>query len=95
MVIYFCSLRARMWLKSRCTVTFNEKVVSDTVHLGAVAVKPGEFSLRAFQNAKITLVQAESIADLIHAKSEKTALSASRSLQGAFVHKYLRYKIIY
>ena len=47
---------------------FNEKVISDTIHLGAVAAKPGEFSLRAFQNAKITLVQAESIADLIHAE---------------------------
>lgn len=61
-----------------------KKVISDTIYLGAVAAKPGEFSLRAFQNAKITLVQAESIADLIHAKSEKAALSASRSLQGAF-----------
>ncbi|MDC3180635.1 tRNA uridine-5-carboxymethylaminomethyl(34) synthesis GTPase MnmE [Gammaproteobacteria bacterium] len=60
------------------------RVMQEIVKLGAVLAKPGEFSLRAFKNGKISLIQAESIADLIHAKSEKAALSASRSMQGQF-----------
>ncbi len=45
---------------------------------------PGEFSLRAYLNDKIDLVQAEAIADLIDASTEAAARSASRSLSGAF-----------
>ena len=63
------------------------KVLREIVSLGAIIAKPGEFSLRAFKNGKISLVQAESIADLIHAKSEKAALSASRSMQGQFCQR--------
>lgn len=52
--------------------------------LGATAAKAGEFSLRAFENGKLDLVQAEAISDLIDATSEAAARSAVRSLQGAF-----------
>ena len=45
---------------------------------------PGEFSLRAYLNDKMDLVQAEAIADLIDASTEAAVLSASRSLSGAF-----------
>lgn len=34
------------------------------------SAEPGEFSLRAYQNNKMDLIKAESIADLIHAESE-------------------------
>ena len=37
--------------------------------LGAIAAKAGEFSMRAFENGKMDLVQAEAIADLIDATS--------------------------
>jgi tRNA modification GTPase len=51
---------------------------------GARLANPGEFSLRAFLNNKIDLLQAEAIADLINATSEQAAKSAIRSLQGDF-----------
>jgi len=51
---------------------------------GLVIAEPGEFSLRAYLNNKIDLVQAEAIADLIDAQSEAAVLGAARSLQGAF-----------
>ena len=52
--------------------------------LGAKAAQAGEFSMRAFENGKLDLVQAEAIADLIDASSQAAARSAVRSLQGAF-----------
>ncbi|MEB3754812.1 tRNA uridine-5-carboxymethylaminomethyl(34) synthesis GTPase MnmE [Acinetobacter sp. MD2(2019)] len=55
--------------------------------LGATAAKAGEFSMRAFENGKLDLVQAEAIADLIDASSQAAARSAVRSLQGAFSSK--------
>ncbi len=55
--------------------------------LGAMAAKAGEFSMRAFENGKLDLVQAEAIADLIDATSQAAARSAVRSLQGAFSSK--------
>jgi tRNA modification GTPase len=54
------------------------------LELGAIAAKAGEFSMRAFENGKLDLVQAEAIADLIDATSQAAARSAVRSLQGAF-----------
>lgn len=47
----------------------------------------GEFSQRAYLNGKLDLVQAESIADLIHAESEACALGAVKSLKGEFSRK--------
>ena len=57
------------------------------LELGATAAKAGEFSMRAFENGKLDLVQAEAIADLIDATSQVAARSAVRSLQGAFSNK--------
>lgn len=54
------------------------------VRLGARLARPGEFSERAFLNGKIDLLEAESIADLIHANSAEAARSAIHSLQGNF-----------
>lgn len=47
----------------------------------------GEFSMRAFDNDKIDLVQAEAIADAISATSIAQATSAIRSLSGEFSNK--------
>lgn len=54
-----------------------ERVIARCVELGARMAEPGEFSERAVLNGKIDLVQAESIADLINAR---TALQAKLSL---------------
>ncbi|MBF7683779.1 tRNA uridine-5-carboxymethylaminomethyl(34) synthesis GTPase MnmE [Acinetobacter sp. B5B] len=57
------------------------------LELGASSAKAGEFSMRAFENGKMDLVQAEAIADLIDATSQAAARSAIRSLQGTFSEK--------
>jgi tRNA modification GTPase len=44
--------------------------------------RPGEFSLRAFLNGRLDLTQAESISDLVGAKSPAAAQSALAGLQG-------------
>jgi len=51
---------------------------------GMVAAGPGDFSLRAYLNGKIDLVQAEAIADLINAQSDTALKGATLSLQGKF-----------
>jgi tRNA modification GTPase len=65
------------------------RVVSDLLlarafALGARAAEPGEFSLRAFLNDKLDLLQAEAIADLIASGSAQAARAALRSLDGEF-----------
>ena len=52
--------------------------------IGLRIAEPGEFTERAFLNDKLDLAQAEAVADLIDASTEAAALSASRSLAGAF-----------
>jgi tRNA modification GTPase len=51
---------------------------------GARAAEPGEFTLRAFLNDKIDLLQAEAIADLVASGSASAARAALRSLEGEF-----------
>jgi tRNA modification GTPase len=50
---------------------------------GATPAAPGEFTLRAFLAGKIDLTQAEAVADLIAARSERAARVASSQLEGA------------
>lgn len=61
-----------------------DRIMEESVRLGARIAKPGEFSERAFLNDKIDLTQAEAIADLIDASSTKAAKLAIKSLQGDF-----------
>ncbi|HET7607771.1 MAG TPA: tRNA uridine-5-carboxymethylaminomethyl(34) synthesis GTPase MnmE [Gammaproteobacteria bacterium] len=51
---------------------------------GARPAEAGEFTLRAFLNDKIDLVQAEAIADLVASGSAQAARAAVRSLEGEF-----------
>lgn len=51
---------------------------------GARLAQPGEFTLRAYLNNKIDLVQAESVADIIAASTTEAARRAVHSLQGHF-----------
>lgn len=65
------------------------RVVSDALlarayALGARPAEPGEFTLRAFLNDKLDLLQAEAIADLIASGSAQAARAALRSLDGEF-----------
>lgn len=54
------------------------------LQLGARLAQPGEFTLRAFLNDKMDLLQAESVADLIDASTADAARCAIRSLNGEF-----------
>ena len=49
---------------------------------GARLAQPGEFTLRAFLNGKLDLVQAEAVKDLIHAGSDEALKIAHAHLKG-------------
>ena len=53
---------------------------------GARLAQPGEFTLRAFLNGRLDLTQAESIADLVGARSQQAAQTALAGLQGKLAH---------
>ncbi|MBW4655031.1 MAG: tRNA uridine-5-carboxymethylaminomethyl(34) synthesis GTPase MnmE [Kaiparowitsia implicata GSE-PSE-MK54-09C] len=59
-----------------------QQVLQRCLDAGARLAQPGEFSLRAFLNGRIDLTQAESIADLVGARSPQAAQSALAGLQG-------------
>jgi len=59
-----------------------QQVLQLCLENGAKLAQPGEFSLRAFLNGRLDLTQAESIADLVGAKSPAAAQSALAGLQG-------------
>lgn len=65
-------------------------LLRETLRLGAVLARPGQFSERAFLNDKMDLSQAEAIADLIDSTSREAARSALRSLQGEFSNRIYR-----
>jgi len=73
-----------------------QQVLNLCLEQGARLAEAGEFSLRAFLNGRIDLTQAESIHDLVGAKSAQAAQSAIASLRGKLAQslKYLRGKCL-
>ncbi|MCB1865083.1 MAG: tRNA uridine-5-carboxymethylaminomethyl(34) synthesis GTPase MnmE [Chromatiales bacterium] len=61
-----------------------DAIIERVLELGARLAEPGEFTLRAFENGKLDLAQAEAVADLIDAGSRRAARAAMRSLDGEF-----------
>ncbi|BAZ40906.1 tRNA modification GTPase TrmE [Calothrix sp. NIES-4101] len=59
-----------------------QQVLQLCIENGARLAQPGEFTLRAFLNGRLDLTQAESIADLVGAKSSQAAQTALAGLQG-------------
>ena len=59
-----------------------QKVLELTLLAGARLAEPGEFTKRAFLNGRIDLAQAESVADIIRAKTDLTRQVAMNQLQG-------------
>ena len=59
-----------------------QQVLQLCVAQGSRLARPGEFTLRAFLNGRIDLTQAESIADLVGARSATAAQTALAGLQG-------------
>jgi tRNA modification GTPase len=59
-----------------------QRVLQLCVDAGARLAEPGEFTLRAFLNGRIDLTQAESITDLVGARSPQAAQAALAGVQG-------------
>jgi tRNA modification GTPase len=58
------------------------QVVAAFRRAGCEPASPGEFTRRAFLNGRLSLDQAEAVADLIHAENEAAAKAAVRQLLG-------------
>lgn len=59
-----------------------KKILEICLKNGANLAEPGEFTKRAFLNGRIDLAQAESVIDVINAKSEKEVKSGVKQLEG-------------
>ena len=59
-----------------------KKILELCLKNGAELAEPGEFTKRAFFNGRIDLAQAESVIDVINAKSDKEAKSGIKQLEG-------------
>jgi tRNA modification GTPase len=59
-----------------------QRVLQLCLESGAKLAQPGEFTLRAFLNGRLDLTQAESISDLVGAKSPQAAAAALAGIQG-------------
>jgi tRNA modification GTPase len=59
-----------------------QAIVSAAIDAGARLAEPGEFTLRAFLNGRIDLMQAEAVADLVDAVTPLQARVAFDQLQG-------------
>ena len=59
-----------------------QQVLQLCLENGARLAQPGEFTLRAFLNGRLDLTQAESITDLVGAKSPQAAQAALAGIQG-------------
>jgi len=62
--------------------TILEEIVRAALSVGARLANPGEFTLRAYLNGRIDLVQAEAVADLIDAVTPAQARLAFDQLEG-------------
>ncbi len=63
------------------------QIVEAAIASGARLAEPGEFTLRAFLNGRIDLVQAEAVADLIDAVTPLQARAAFDQLEGTLTER--------
>lgn len=64
-----------------------KKILELVIENGARTALPGEFTNRAFMNGKMDLTQAEAVADIINAQTEKSLKQAEYQLQGSLSSK--------
>ena len=69
-----------------------KKILELCLSNGADLAEPGEFTKRAFLNGRIDLLQAESVIDVINAKSEKEAKTGIKQLEGFLSEKIAEIK---
>src|SRR3989442_7990653 len=58
-------------------------ILQSLLAAGARPARPGEFTERAYRNGKLDLAQAESVAALVRARSERAARAAEATLGGS------------
>ena len=63
------------------------KILELCLKNGAKLAEPGEFTKRAFLNGRIDLLQAESVIDVINAKSEREVKTGIKQLEGVLSKK--------
>ncbi|MBK6937989.1 MAG: tRNA uridine-5-carboxymethylaminomethyl(34) synthesis GTPase MnmE [Chitinophagaceae bacterium] len=73
-----------------------QEVIKACIKKGARLAKPGEFTQRAFLNAKLDLTQAEAVADLIASNTASSQKAALHTMRGGFSQhlKELRERLI-
>ena len=69
-----------------------KKILELCLKNGADLAEPGEFTKRAFLNGRIDLLQAESVIDVINAKSEREAKTGIKQLEGFLSKKIAEIK---
>lgn len=72
------------------------KILELCLKNGANLAEPGEFTKRAFLNGRIDLLQAESVIDVINAKSERELNTSIKQLEGVLSKriKYIKQEIL-
>ncbi len=60
----------------------SQQILQILYRCGARSAQPGEFTLRAFLNGKLDLAQAEAVADIINAKTERSHRASVEQLNG-------------
>ena len=64
-----------------------EAIITESIRLGARIAEPGEYTKRAFLNGKLNLLQAESVALLINARSLEAVKQQTKNLNGGTSEK--------
>lgn len=59
-----------------------KELLAMTYRLGAKPAEPGEFTKRAFLNGRLDLTQAQSVMDMIQARTTMAREAAANNLQG-------------
>lgn len=67
-----------------------EKILQLILDNGARMATPGEFTKRAFINGRIDLTQAESIMDIIEAKTDRARQVAMKQLEGGLLFEIIK-----
>jgi len=74
-------------ISSHGGVAISRAILDALVSEGARPARPGEFTERAYRNGKLDLAQAESVAALVRARSERSLRAARSALGGSLSRK--------
>ena len=69
-----------------------QNILDVVLRNGARMAERGEFTKRAFLNKKLDLSQAETVDDLIHAKTSNFAIQSAKNLSGVLANKIIEIK---